>query len=1095
MNKENNHANENNDDADLHPGLLYFYSESFAFSVNGICAFLASLMNFGVLPAEEEPYSYSALIGYIFIVLGGVIQFLADLRSFRANEHFGATALGVFSALWFLLGFELVNDSPAHLLPKLLMAAFAVQSVLLLAIAPFLNGYFTCLMGAISATVIIETMTRFHENLDVAIIQGVVQLILSLTCGYGCVASICRSIHERQVLPGFDDAIIENVLWKRKANIHNYSEGIWANPKPLSYFSISLTLIGIYYLLDSDQKIQEFVTPYPLIAWFAVHAFIQWITVFIFGLRKESLHMIDALLNAMLSAIVSYSLFMDDEIQFSIVGTNYGAFVLFLLGLLRVFFTVLSIYISSQDSISDQSFVDLSASALLSVALLLMSINGWYGNSIFSLVRCTQVILLGCSFTTLYNASAEALNSTAQKQLLPVTLNLSKRKIVLRTAHEDAFEDDGDIEASAEDTESMNKDEIIIRHEKFIPPGDEVLFGKCQFESPLSMLFIAMSTFAGLKSIGLFMIASSEFVIGGMRILFLTGVANVVLQTPVLVVAAARGQTKLAIASFSFWIDAIALLALSPTSAVTHNGWTLVTSVAMITIQFAWIVSSARQSFKPLVFAMTIHIVALVAEILQEVPKVGYIFLYASASLLAINFFICILLSGVLLGCHASVKKILIFFRKRLVASNDDINSGIPSHSLNGTQHRCNIAASQHISGFDECVEILNNGGVCCIPTDTVYCLAAKANNPEGICRIYEIKNRPSEKPLSLWVSSLDDIKAVGPEGPGWSTKLFNFMDKIWPGSVSLVVSRGEWLNRFGCGSSADLIGTPDSIALRVPNSTLTVSLLKETGPLAITSANPSGACDCTHHNKVDDLIASKIDFILADGPSPMTIASSVIDVRELDANKIFFYRVGCVPEAFIWEKLREVDQTEKQHLCSNIPMKSLNKVKVMMNLIVESVRCDNWRLYCLHPHVNDEALTDGKISQTKFSSADPRLKFVFETGTSFYTVDEDEIIREGKCEMLLPINDRLGVSAVLSLVNKRNSAGSLESFTEHDLQIANLACTILNEYIDVWTFDQDLNELFMVKFGEHSRQLTSSLVVHQGLDDALSLSDDEGSC
>ena len=75
----NNNTNENHDDANLHPGLLYFYSESFAFSVNGICAFLASLMNFGVLP-EETSYS---LVGYIFIFLGGIIQFLAALRSFR----------------------------------------------------------------------------------------------------------------------------------------------------------------------------------------------------------------------------------------------------------------------------------------------------------------------------------------------------------------------------------------------------------------------------------------------------------------------------------------------------------------------------------------------------------------------------------------------------------------------------------------------------------------------------------------------------------------------------------------------------------------------------------------------------------------------------------------------------------------------------------------------------------------------------------------------------------------------------------------------------------------------------------------------------
>ena len=66
-----------------------------------------------------------------------------------------------------------------------------------------------------------------------------------------------------------------------------------------------------------------------------------------------------------------------------------------------------------------------------------------------------------------------------------------------------------------------------------------------------------------------------------------------------------------------------------------------------------------------------------------------------------------------------------------------------------------------------------------------------------------DIKSRPSEKPLSLWLGSIDDIKTVAPEGKGWSPKLFAFMESIWPGSVSLVVSRGEWLQRMGVGTSA----------------------------------------------------------------------------------------------------------------------------------------------------------------------------------------------------------------------------------------------------------------------------------------------------
>ena len=96
-----------------------------------------------------------------------------------------------------------------------------------------------------------------------------------------------------------------------------------------------------------------------------------------------------------------------------------------------------------------------------------------------------------------------------------------------------------------------------------------------------------------------------------------------------------------------------------------------------------------------------------------------------------------------------------------------------------------------------------------CIPTDTVYCLACCANQPEAIKRIYAAKQRPAEKPLSLWVGAIEDITKFGPEGNGWGAKLISFMQAIWPGSVSLVVSRGAWLERMGIGDAVDLIGTP----------------------------------------------------------------------------------------------------------------------------------------------------------------------------------------------------------------------------------------------------------------------------------------------
>jgi hypothetical protein len=278
-------------------------------------------------------------------------------------------------------------------------------------------------------------------------------------------------------------------------------------------------------------------------------------------------------------------------------------------------------------------------------------------------------------------------------------------------------------------------------------------------------------------------------------------------------------------------------------------------------------------------------------------------------------------------------------------------------------------------------------------------------------------------------------------------------------------------------------LGTPDSIALRVPNSTLTVSLLRETGPLAITSANPSGACDCTHHNKVDDKIAGKIDFILADGPSPMTIASSVIDVRDLDSNKIFFYRVGCVPEADIWEKLRQVDQLEESIVTSTILDSNLAKVKTLMNLILNSMNCDTWQIYCLQKRDTQQSNNEEGHDKSSYIGNDDflpwgtvrlrnsKLTNIFELGLSHYTFSEGSISH--KTEMLIPINTMFGVCAVLGLRTKRLDDGTLQPFSQNDVATAKLTSTILLDHIEVSkTSDSSRDMMEVTIFGEGASSL-----------------------
>ena len=189
---------------------------------------------------------------------------------------------------------------------------------------------------------------------------------------------------------------------------------------------------------------------------------------------------------------------------------------------------------------------------------------------------------------------------------------------------------------------------------------------------------------------------------------------------------------------------------------------------------------------------------------------------------------------------------------------------------------------------------------------------------------------------------------------------------------------------------AASLIGTEDSIALRVPNSTLTVALLKETGPLAITSANPSGACDCTHHNKVDNLVASKLDYILADGPSPMTIASSVIDVRNIDNNELFFYRVGCVPEAYVWKKLNDLKE-KSPSLLVDVSSAKNSVIQSFMSQITSLVGCETYKIHML---INKQNIGHG-MAATPWDDVGPRTMSAFVSRVSFYDDGEGQEKKE----------------------------------------------------------------------------------------------------
>lgn len=226
-----------------------------------------------------------------------------------------------------------------------------------------------------------------------------------------------------------------------------------------------------------------------------------------------------------------------------------------------------------------------------------------------------------------------------------------------------------------------------------------------------------------------------------------------------------------------------------------------------------------------------------------------------------------------------------------------------------GGGSKCPHLPSRKVTSVWQIAEILKNGGTCGVPSDTVYVLVAACNRPDAVEKAYNAKIQAQDRPISLWISSL---KQLEPAKHLFSALLWDFMEAAWPSSISLVIPRGNWLDCFGLRDSAKYIGTPQSIAVRIPDCSVTTFLIELVGPIAVMSANPTGEADTTHHNQVYAKLGDMLDGVLCDGPSPENIASTVVDCTKIDSGNIGFFRVGLVPKSQVLQIFEDVQKKHK---------------------------------------------------------------------------------------------------------------------------------------------------------------------------------------
>ncbi|MBK5092305.1 MAG: threonylcarbamoyl-AMP synthase [Actinobacteria bacterium] len=171
-------------------------------------------------------------------------------------------------------------------------------------------------------------------------------------------------------------------------------------------------------------------------------------------------------------------------------------------------------------------------------------------------------------------------------------------------------------------------------------------------------------------------------------------------------------------------------------------------------------------------------------------------------------------------------------------------------------------------SDVERAAEILAGGGVGIIPTDTVYGLTALASHEGAVKRLLDIKDRPAGKPPPVQISEAADAHMLTfAEKPD----AVALMKKFWPGPLTIVLRRRE---------GVDLpFQERESLALRMPDNSFCLELIRAAGFLVVPSANRSGEPPPVSVEEVAHEVVGLVDFVVDGGACKSGAESTVVDL------------------------------------------------------------------------------------------------------------------------------------------------------------------------------------------------------------------------
>ncbi len=193
---------------------------------------------------------------------------------------------------------------------------------------------------------------------------------------------------------------------------------------------------------------------------------------------------------------------------------------------------------------------------------------------------------------------------------------------------------------------------------------------------------------------------------------------------------------------------------------------------------------------------------------------------------------------------------------------------------------------------IDEAVAILHRGGVIAFPTETFYGLGADARNEAAVGKIFDIKGRDFSNPILVVIGDPEHLDAFVRDVPAGARRLIN---RLWPGPLTIVF-------RASAPVSPMLTAGTAKFGVRLTSHPVARELARRLGgPLTATSANRSGAPECSSAADVLSQLGGGIDAVVDGGPTPGGKGSTIVDATVFPVRVL---REGVIPSSLIQDTL-----------------------------------------------------------------------------------------------------------------------------------------------------------------------------------------------